>query len=132
MYAIHHAFSTGQCTELTRKHVAEMFYNGELEKEIRSPVAPERLSWAFKLDCDREMFMQKLEEERAQTVYTHSPSEECLQKGIVIMLIEDYINTGLLTLLPYRVFRVFEVLCNGWQLETYIPPLHVPSEKHCE
>ena len=63
----------------TRAHVSDMFYNAEMEMEIRD--RPQRIQWLWKNDCDREEFMIKVIEEAASSTYTHLPAPECPQKG---------------------------------------------------
>lgn len=64
---------------LHRKTVAEAFWNGELEDEIRKK---DMVEWRFQ-DCrSREKCMQEIDNIRAVTPYKHSIcSEECNERG---------------------------------------------------
>ena len=73
----------GAATELPRQHVSNMYYNGEVEAEMRDHMYPERMSWVFTKDADREIFMEKIYDERTKTMYAHNPSPLCPQKGII-------------------------------------------------
>ena len=67
--------------ELTPKIVAEAFYNGEVESELRRI---KRIEYVFRNDSDREVCMEMIEEARRQNIYPHPPSEcteECKLRG---------------------------------------------------
>ena len=66
--------------ELGRKHVSDMFYEGELEKEICSRTKDQE--WKFKAKEDAEKYMVMIEEERSSTLYSHNPSSTCTPKGV--------------------------------------------------
>jgi len=71
--------------ELTRKHVSEMFFRGEVEEELRdSPVELETVR--FKSDSDIEIFMENVEEGRVTELYPHQPNERCIKKGLYVYI----------------------------------------------
>ena len=72
--------------ELGRKHVSDMFYEGELEKEIRSRAKDQE--WKFKTNEDAEKYIVMIEEERSSTLYSHNPSPTCTQKGVTYLLLK--------------------------------------------
>ena len=63
------------CAELNPHTVADAFYNGELENEIRLLATTSdtvNLSdFTFRKDSDREAIMEKIESIRSQTIYHH-------------------------------------------------------------
>lgn len=69
--------SYGSC--LSRKIVSNVFFNNELESELREL---EWLDYMFKESTDRERAMQKVDEYRATRIYEHEGcSEECKRRG---------------------------------------------------
>lgn len=66
--------------ELTRKHVADMYYAGELEKEVRA--FPHRLNWSFKITDDREEYIKMVVKEIRDKCYKHMPAEICSERGL--------------------------------------------------
>ena len=66
---------------LSRKIVAEAFWNAELEDELRK----RELTWKkFKITNDREEHMKEIDLMRAGSVYQHPIcSEECQKRGKV-------------------------------------------------
>ncbi len=58
-----------------------MFYSGELEKEIR--VRRMEREWTFKTVGDSETYMAAIDELRASTLYGHTASPGCIEKGVV-------------------------------------------------
>ena len=67
--------------ELTRKQVADMFYNAELEYELREPTKPHRMKWSFKADAQRDEYIKKITDEAASSVYHHQQADKCTEKG---------------------------------------------------
>lgn len=68
-------------TELSPKIVAEAFYNGEVENELRRISCTE---FVFRNDSDRELCMEMIEKLRRQNIYPHLPSDctqECKLRG---------------------------------------------------
>ena len=66
--------------ELTAKAVADAFYNGELEAEVRQRVMIDDL--VFYQDSDREKHMTKMEIIRRTSLYTgHRCTEQCQERG---------------------------------------------------
>ena len=63
---------TGKQSELTRKHVSDMFYNAELECEIRK--CQDRHDWAF---INREKYLQETNQKR----YQHNPANGSTDRG---------------------------------------------------
>lgn len=74
----------GKQIELTRKHVSDMFYNAELEHEIRK--CQDGLEWAFVRDGDREKYLEKVIKETNKKRYHHTPVEGCAKRGKVSTL----------------------------------------------
>ncbi len=62
--------------ELGRKIVSDMFYSGELEKEKE---------WLFKSVGDLEKYMAATDEERASTLYQHTTTTGCIEKGVTCL-----------------------------------------------
>lgn len=73
------------CTgELTRKHIAEAFWNSEVESELR---LHGDITFKFKERLDREKFMDAVDQKRASHPYPHTQcSEECRKRGILLLL----------------------------------------------
>ena len=97
-------------TELTRKHVSDLFMQRELELEARKPGANRLTTWKFFLDNDDEKFIEEVLEEAQSSLYSHSQSENCLDIGM-------YIYTWFL--LFYQTIRHRQtLLCTlPWSLE---------------
>ena len=73
-------------TELSPHVVADAFYNGEVENEIRLLVTgSSRLTlsdFTFRKDSDREVIMEKIESIRSQTIYHHHDcTPDCKKRG---------------------------------------------------
>ena len=67
--------------EMTPRIVAEAFYNGELENELRRIG---RIEFRMLKDSDRDGCMEMIEELRRQTVYPHGTcTPECKKRGNV-------------------------------------------------
>ena len=69
-------------TELTPRTVGEAFYNGELEDELHTIG---KIDYRFKMDSDREVCMQMIEEDRRETTYPHPESQctaDCKSRGM--------------------------------------------------
>ena len=67
--------------ELTRKHVAEAFWNFEVESELRLTSDVDKFMW--KENCDREAFMDEVDSKRSTNPYPHKYcSEECKKRGM--------------------------------------------------
>lgn len=67
--------------EVHRKTIANMFWNYELEDELRESG---RLSVVFRKNSDREEVMQDIDNARAVTRYEHNEcSNHCIQRGEV-------------------------------------------------
>ena len=58
-YSLFYLFFFSALPELTRKQVADMFYNAELEYELREPTKPHRMKWSFKADAQRDEYTSK-------------------------------------------------------------------------
>ena len=66
--------------------MADAFYNGELESEIRLLVATSGTvtlsDFTFRKDSDREAMMENIESIRSQTIYHHHDcTPDCKQRG---------------------------------------------------
>ncbi len=69
--------------ELSPHIVAEAFYNGEVESELRRIG---KIDFRLKRDEDREKCMEMIEERRRQVIYPHEMcTMECQQRGINII-----------------------------------------------
>ena len=90
---MHHAYSIANqyihrvnchLSELHPHIVADAFYNGEIENEIRQLV---REGWkftnfSFKNDSDRERLMEVIESIRCERIYPHYEcTAECKERG---------------------------------------------------
>ena len=65
--------------ELTRKAIANTFWNHELEEEVRETKLED---FSFKCVSDREKAMERIDEIRAESIYKHDKcSEECKLRG---------------------------------------------------
>ena len=71
----------GFSTQLTRKHVADMFFHAELEIEARKPSTDRIITWRFKRDGDQEQFIEEVIENVQSSLYLHHQSEDCTKKG---------------------------------------------------
>ena len=70
--------------ELTRKHISDMFFRGEIEEELRE--CPSQLEMVrFKSDSDMQMFMMSVEDGRMTNLYPHQRSNQCIQKGQCVL-----------------------------------------------
>ncbi len=81
--------------EITRKHISDMYFNAEMEAEMR---VTRKLGWKFHMDSDRELFFELLEIERVSRLYQHTPSPLCSEKGTIswqmCLLLQDVENAG--------------------------------------
>uniref|UniRef100_A0A1X7UKL4 CxC5 like cysteine cluster associated with KDZ domain-containing protein n=1 Tax=Amphimedon queenslandica TaxID=400682 RepID=A0A1X7UKL4_AMPQE len=66
------------CNELTRVHVSDMFFNGELEEEHRSNTSFE---WTKLRKQDREDRLKEVVENMVGISYPHVPTKECTEKA---------------------------------------------------
>ena len=64
--------------ELTRKHVSQMYFKGEVEQELRETAR----HFTFKFDGDLENFMRDVERSRVSDLYPHHQNRVCTEKGI--------------------------------------------------
>ena len=64
--------------ELHRKVLANAFWNGELEKELRES---DKADYIFSSTSDREKAMDDIDQQRATSVYTHTCSKTCQERG---------------------------------------------------
>ena len=80
--------------ELTRKHIANMFYNAEIESELSEGVHLRKEITFFKSDRDRDGLMSKIEESRVFHPYPHEQLPTCQDKGIIVyvLLITLYLH----------------------------------------
>ena len=123
---------------LTRAHVSEMFFNSEMETEVRAK--SHRLQWTWICNGDRESFMNKIIDDEA-ALYNHSQTPDCVEKGYIIIIIFIHFNIffqHLLILSMHQSFvifsplqthecRLWEMLEYRWELEAVFYTLYVPS-----
>lgn len=62
---------------MTRKHVSQMFFKGEVEQELRET----QQDFTFKSDACMEDFMRHIEQSRVTELYPHCQNEVCIGKG---------------------------------------------------
>ena len=77
--------SNPHLTELHPHIVADAFYNGEVENEIRHLVGEgwKLQDFSFRNDSDRECIMEKIESIRCQRIYPHYEcTVECKERGM--------------------------------------------------
>lgn len=89
-----------QCQQqyLSRKTVAEAFWNAELEDELRKRGCVGKL---FKTSGDREKYMREIDLMRAGSIYPHDVCpEECKQRGTVATVCIDI--DSILPPIPWR------------------------------
>ena len=71
--------------ELSPKNVADAFWNGELEHEVRALSRENALTLdetTFYMDSDRENIMDEVESVRSCSIYPHLHcSSECKERG---------------------------------------------------
>ena len=68
-------------TELSPHTVAEAFYTGEIEADLRRVG---NIEYPFRYDSDREVCMDDIEKRRRKNLYPHLPSdctEGCKNRG---------------------------------------------------
>ena len=58
-----------------------MYFDGELEIEMRSPIHPERMLWSFAKNSDRESYVEKIVAEQMFKTYDHTMSPLCITRG---------------------------------------------------
>ena len=68
--------------ELSRKQISQMYFKGEVEKEIRHPHYPDRMKWVMKSDGDLDVMMEIIVEEQSSTVYGHQKTPGCPERGM--------------------------------------------------
>jgi hypothetical protein len=64
-----------------RKHISDMFFQAELEDEMRRPTCEDRLDWTFFMDGDREKYLEMVLSESSQQRYHHTPVSGCKERG---------------------------------------------------
>ena len=72
----------GLPTELSRKHVADMFLQKELEIEARNKKKVS--TWVFKVNEDLEIYIQEVLSNAHSSLYSHQESENCSAVGMHI------------------------------------------------
>ena len=85
MYCICYLYA-GDVSPFTRKQVADMFYKGEIEEELRDEKYPSHCKWVMFKEEDIDMFMKKIVEERSTETYQHHPSKDCPARGMFVQL----------------------------------------------
>ena len=71
------------CTQLTRKHVSNAFFNAELESELGETLL--KSVTFFKYDSDKNVVMSTIETARVTKPYAHYQSHLCEKKGMLQM-----------------------------------------------
>lgn len=67
------------CTQLTRRHVSNVFFNAELESELGETLL--KSVTFFKCDGDKNVVMSQIETARVTKPYAHARSPLCEKKG---------------------------------------------------
>ncbi len=139
------AFLIPFTAELSPHTVADAFYNGEMENEIRLLVTEKmKLEDIFlKSDGDRETIMERIECIRSQSIYHHHYcAPDCRKRGRNfddgrgLSMLLNYNSTQavhMLNDLPLRLcmHRVRHLVGYRWHLEADIPTLYAQSQgKH--
>lgn len=63
-------YKTASPPELTRKHVASMFFTRELENEVRDAGRnPDKMCWTFTKNNDTEKYMDNVVSQQMFTTY---------------------------------------------------------------
>ena len=65
----------------SRRQVANMFFKGELEDELRDDKYPGRSEWVMCNEGDVEKIMKQVVEEHSEEMYPHHPSKDCSARG---------------------------------------------------
>ena len=74
-------------TELSRKQLSQMYFKGELEKEIRHLNYPDRMKWVLKTDEDTDVMMETIVEEQSNILYEHQQMPGCYDRGMCVAVI---------------------------------------------
>ena len=86
---------------LTRKHISEMFFKAESEKELREPTHPERMSWIVKADDDDiDQFMELIIDDQSKIICNHQPAPDCAARGTITIMLKRVYNV------MYRLWKV--------------------------
>lgn len=75
--------------ELHPHIVADAFYNGEIENEIRQLASEgwQVTDFSFRSDSDRERIMEEIENIRCQRIYPHNEcTADCKERGMIVTL----------------------------------------------
>ena len=76
----------GFSLELSRKHIASMYYNAEMESELSEGVHIRKDATFFRSDSDRDGLMSKIQNDRLFKPYPHDQSSTCQNIGKVIVM----------------------------------------------
>ncbi len=68
-------------TELSRKHISQMIFKGEMEMDAREN-RPDIATLLFSSDSDLERVMKEVERRRTDELYTHHPNHDCRKKRL--------------------------------------------------
>ena len=63
--------------------MSDMFFRAEIEKEIHFN---KNHAYAFKSELDFDEYMKDIESSRS-SIYNHTLSQDCIEKGITIIII---------------------------------------------
>lgn len=61
--------------------MSDMFYNGEVEVELRDNLYTERRQWVFHVNEDREKHIKAIIAQHSSSIYEHTPSPKCAERG---------------------------------------------------
>ena len=82
------SYFVGFPTELTRKHVADMFLLAELENEARRTDTTRLTTWRFHADDDKEKYFEEVIEHSLSSLYSHNQSTNCPDIGMCFSISE--------------------------------------------
>lgn len=69
---------------LTHKNVANMYWKGEVEEELRDENHIWRMKWVMNSEGDLDNLMKDIVEEHSGETYTHQQSKDCHAKGAIL------------------------------------------------
>ena len=135
--------------ELNPHTVADAFYNGELESEIRLLVTTSGTvtlsDFTFRKDSDREALMEKIESIRSQSIYHHHDcTPDCKKRGKLNNFGSKRSSTIVVVKIPmcgesqniiinyikfvFLCCRLWYTMGHGRHLEINLSPLHASSQ----
>lgn len=75
-------------TELSRKHVSDMFLQKEVEIEAREN--DKLTTWVFKANGDVEIYIEEILRNAHSSLYAHKQSENCTAVGMYVLMVCSY------------------------------------------